>query len=135
MGELRELDAQVAKVIGWKNVTVNRIDSNWITVYGGKPDWMTWPDFWQLQEANRDQRHVPHYSSDIAAAFQVRQRMRELGFTFRLSDADNGHSACSFFHDDVDRELAGAAVAETDALAICLAALEAVKEKVLAAGG
>lgn len=73
--------------------------------------------------------------NDITAAFQVRAEMRKLGFTFRLSDADNGQSAVSFFHDDVDRELAGAAVAETDALAICLAALEAVKEKALAASG
>lgn len=78
---------------------------------------------------------LPLYSADMAHAFQVRTRMRELGFTFRLSDAPNGRSAVSFFHDDAEQGLAGAAVEDTDALAICRAALEAVKEKAKAASG
>lgn len=73
--------------------------------------------------------------NDITVTFQVRAEMRKLGFIFRLSDADNGQSAVSFFHEDAEQGLAGAAVADTDALAICLAALEAVKEKALAASG
>lgn len=72
---------------------------------------------------------------DIAHAFQVRRRMRELGFGFRLSDADGGRSAASFFHNDAEQGLAGAAVADTDAEAICKAALEAVTDKAKAASG
>lgn len=71
----------------------------------------------------------------IDMALQVRAEMRELGFTFRLSDAPNGRSAVSFFHDDAEQGLAGAAVEDTDASAICHAALEAVKEKTKAASG
>lgn len=128
--ELRELDAQIAeRVMGWVQIEypfLNRL-------VGVPPESQT--DFRNSDGTMPGRKPVPLYSSDIALAFQVRQQMRELGFTFRLSDADNGQSAVSFFHEDAEQGLAGAAVAETDALAICLAALEAVKEKELAASG
>lgn len=73
--------------------------------------------------------------NDLVGAFEVRAEMRELGFTFRLSDADNGRSGVSFFHDDAEQGLAGVATEDTDARAICVAALRAIKEKALAASG
>lgn len=74
----RELDAAVAeRVMGWRDVTANRVDDDWITVFGCKPPQMSYPDFWRLQGAvsksdnGEEKRHVPHYSSDIAAAMKV----------------------------------------------------------------
>lgn len=129
----RELDALVAeRLMGWRDVTINRNDGNWITIYGCKPAWMSFPSFWQLQGAiskgrgGEEKRHIPDYSTDTACAFQVVEKMRERGFGVTLTtkhnfwrveiypEPDNGYDGLNVEDDSL-------------AKAICLAALESVR--------
>jgi hypothetical protein len=76
-------------------------------------------------------KNLPYYSTDIAAAWEVRKVIQLLGF-----DAVNVHITtdnpyCQFikpiYEDSIEQYIA---YAETDALAICRAALKAVMKGV-----
>lgn len=64
---------------------------------------------------------IPHYSTDIAAAWQVVKQMRSRGFSIVLSDHNAGIEVVWIATGQVIN-----VSAETDELAICLAALEVV---------
>lgn len=114
----RELDALVAeKVMGWSG-----IDKKWDyetneSFLGGKtPDW----DGRQFYE-------VPHYSTDIAAAWLVVEKLRTPNWEFQLD-----HTRFMIWHCRIETT-AGEGSASSDSsqgetapLAICLAALKAV---------
>jgi hypothetical protein len=65
---------------------------------------------------------VPHYSTDLSAAWQLVERIREPGHAFHLSRFDPCIWLATFRDDGY------AAQAETAPLAICRAALKAVRE-------
>lgn len=65
---------------------------------------------------------MPPYSSDIAAAWQVMERMAALGWLPSL-EYERGEWVCHMGHMAYD---AGYAVHESAALAVCLAALDAL---------
>jgi hypothetical protein len=68
----------------------------------------------------------PNYCEDIAAAFQVVEKMREKGFYLALHT--NNHSAYFYTKKNALISMISDVVfGETDAEAICLAALEAIK--------
>lgn len=68
---------------------------------------------------------VPPYSTDIAAAWQVLERMKENGWHYYVGDTltDDHYARFHEFMDDDGDE--GASSAPTAPLAICLAALKA----------
>jgi hypothetical protein len=114
----REIDAEVAeKVMGWKNRheyyehNITRFeDSNGKFYYIGDKAGSPWSP-----------------STDIAAAFQVVEKMEDRGFFFELSntsiDPEKTYRASFFKNDEPISKYA-----ESLQLAICLAALTATKE-------
>lgn len=77
--------------------------------------------------AHNDRDTLRPYSTDVAAAWRVIIKMRELGFGFTISDNANrhaGHIDCRFWrlNDDMRR---GIAIEDKAPIAICLAALKA----------
>jgi hypothetical protein len=115
----RDLDARVAiEVMGWTEL--------WS---GGKYR-MAYPPCEQVMPTiNESERHhVPHYSTDMTAAWCVVERMRELGWTEHIRGYigdDRGEHVCTFYNDDqmIDSEWHWA---DTAPEAICAAALAAV---------
>ena len=82
--EGRELDAAVAEhVMGWERYGPPGFE------YLGNP--RTDP------ETDPDWSRVPRYSTDIAAAWQVVELMRERGWTMRLYEWQKGGSTACFF--------------------------------------
>jgi hypothetical protein len=118
----RELDAEVARVVmGWTDIVVSDIGA-----FGHplilKPEWA--------------RIIVPHYSTDIGAAWEIVQRMRALGWSLviGLNGAATNQNGAKFIRAayllgfsifDGDRSDGYDAVAETASLAISLAALAA----------
>lgn len=137
----RELDALVAeKVMGWRR-SLGCFDNrnNWNpegvilvpfpgTEYGPKREWTTNPI--------TNTRNVPHYSTDIAAAWEVVERLRENGWVIGIGiddepwedPAGGGTHGCSLLGCNRGRTDATdiREYADTTPLAICLAALKAV---------
>ncbi len=111
----RELDALVAeKVMGWSDVGEITIG---MTVYvaGHRPE--------------GEQTVVPSYSTDIAAAWTVVERMRELGWRMLLENWVSSDDAYAAFFHPQDRYRYGNHIGVTDdtaPVAICRAALRAV---------
>jgi hypothetical protein len=66
---------------------------------------------------------TPRYTTDIAAAWQVKTALTEQGYVFYF-DTESGPSAC-FRGQDQDYDEMGYSDAFTDSEAICLAALRA----------
>jgi len=66
---------------------------------------------------------VPHYSTDIAAAFEVVEVMRERGFRYVIDHASQGDAYVVFGHADTRSGKAWDASVPTG---ICLAALKAL---------
>lgn len=125
----RALDREIAtKVMGW-----TPIDAKYLTQLMSPPsDWgnrgtgFVWFGGTRACE-------VPHFSTLIADAWLVVEKMRAAGFCFSLEDRDSGSKAG--LHDATfDRgydgkhfEVCESAAAATDSLAICLAALRALE--------
>jgi hypothetical protein len=73
----------------------------------------------------------PDYPRDIAAAFSILQKLYDGDWNYTLHSSSMGACVCELFHGDVrDGHIYGA-IGHTPAVAICRAALEAVR----AAGG
>lgn len=116
----RELDVLIAeKVMQWTHRTVRNPVEN----------------YWQWSNAEgKDTALLPHFSTDMAAAWQVLEELRKKKWSIEISD--NGAEAgwnCSIFSDrDSDGKIMETwqVIADEDAatvsLAICLAALKAV---------
>ena len=68
---------------------------------------------------------IPDYSTNIAHAWRVVEKMRSLGFHFCLHQYEgNNHWNAQFDKDDLDVVGSHGGQGETPALAICLAALK-----------
>ena len=110
----RELDALIAeRVMGWE------LDD--------LPEGVVWEGNSETGGGVTARTAVPRYSTDIAAAWEVVEKIRGAGFTFSLWDNANQYAApwdCRFTHrDDVGQK--GIAIEGTAPHAICLAALRA----------
>jgi hypothetical protein len=108
----RELDALVAeKVMGWRDVSDG---------YGTPPEATLWEAI----------HIIPHYSTDIAAAWQVVERMRDQGWTSHYTDLSlDSREPWHSWHFTGTTPPNGptlSAQASTVPHAICLAALRAV---------
>lgn len=113
----RELDALVAeKVMGW-----NRLGRDGPSLFGTPPRHRTTDD---LSGTGTGQWHVPRYSTDIAAAWEVVERLDMLG-----SDGPEGglvllrSGDVYMLQDEVGIHYESAPTAQH---AICLAAIKAV---------
>lgn len=117
----RELDALIAEnIMGWKFLTNFFIDN------GPKRSWLGTP----LKKSLIEREPIPHYSTDIAAAFEVIKRMDKLGHTFSCESYFTGNSKIydkwqATFGERINNinGVAGVSVPHV----ICLAALEVVK--------
>ena len=105
----RELDALIAeKIFGW-SLDPNRASDDIC--------WLMPPGGWHVAKS------VPQYSTDIAAAMEVVEKLSEYGWHFSLTRTADG-SVVAFFHKDWFRR--NEKLIETAPHAICLAALKAV---------
>jgi hypothetical protein len=111
----RELDALVAeKVMGIKAYRVNQD----MEVFTNRRQFLDKGDYWYTP--SKDATHaLPYYSTDIAAAWLVVEKMR--GPDFRLNK--DGDWVCCF-----GGTITFCGEGDTAPLAICLAALKAVSE-------
>lgn len=108
----KELDALIAeKVLGWTLVD----DLGYSGLVSGKPDGPL------VREMDRN--HVPHYSSNIAAAGQVIIAVRDDGLWWALNQMGNAWVATL---SDPERTRFINGKARTAPLAICRAALKAL---------
>jgi hypothetical protein len=140
MDKNRELDTWIAEhVMGWKRIRY--VDSGNV--------WLASPGVVKLTEnegsafvCDGDQKgqadHVPHYSLDISAAFEVVEKMREKGWTeFTLNRFDDHGGKWQAIFTRYTVPIYGpddttSPDCDTPALAICLAAQQALtpnKEK------
>jgi hypothetical protein len=106
---IREIDGRVAEeVMGWKSV--HFIDNG--TLMGIRP-------YDHMQS-------VPYYTTDIAAAWLVVEKVNSLGHWFMLHN-ENGMWEAEFYHtNEIVPFHVHDATASTAPLAICRAALDAV---------
>jgi hypothetical protein len=109
----RELDAVIAeKVMGWTRLSHPYGEQTHKTLDGRTilADFLSAPDGMKL----------PHYSTDISAAWEVVEKLRELGWYLAIhSDPKRGYFATIPRADGIQIE------SETAPHAICLAALKA----------
>jgi hypothetical protein len=115
LGAGRDLDREIAeKVMGWEWTELDWANpEHRHLVPGGIPQQIT----------------VPHYSSDIAAAFAVLSAVSAKGYQWALANSEEGFDVW-IGRKAVDDLVAFPDVrAETAPLAICLAALKAMEEK------
>lgn len=118
----RQIDIAIAeKVMGWKGI--KRGENPGFDYVGKKP----------LSDGqnSRDNYLIPPYSTDIAAAWQVVEKMRLLGWRFEIFDtvrhswwARFGRGEFNHYENEWDEE--HIADENSCTLAICLAALKAV---------
>ena len=110
----RELDAEIAeKIMDWGHV----LDP--LGTLTGQPLPKELPEHWTSG--------IPHYSTDISAAWQVIERMREQGWWYTLTDERfNGHFAEFRRADEHGIHHFHRVIAGTAPLAICKAALACV---------
>lgn len=119
----RELDAEVAeKVMGWH---VERFIWEYDGLVQQDEVWITDPS---RKDEPPPQRHdvtiAPRpFSTDIAAAWQVVERIHILGFPVTINNAETGW-VCT-----IGRSKATPIWAETIELAICRAAIQALEGK------
>lgn len=124
----RELDALVAEhVMGWVDFWQR-----------GEVVMMAYPPVEQSMGFDAERHPVPAYSTDIAAAWGVMERMRELGYEFELYRRHINSLGVPSLHPMIQAIFRGgfrrdkprlrdySCLHEDDRLAICLAALRAV---------
>lgn len=114
----RDMDKLIAeKVFGWDDFWCN------------DRQLMGYPPCEQVSIMEAERHPVPYYSTDIAATWEVVEKVASLGCGYMVEDAEEGH-ICTFFKgfkfprriDEYEAE------ADTAPLAICRAALKAVQE-------
>lgn len=109
--ELRELDRMVAeKVMGWQ------LAEAWTP--GSQEPWWRKADGWMVP--------LPPFTTDIAAAWQVVERMRELGWYYGVSGSIS-IGEIAMFRVLGDAALVRSGTASTAPEAICRAALAALE--------
>jgi hypothetical protein len=115
--EARQLDAEIARrVLGWENVSSAYLwgkDDGW---GGNNP--LT-PD--------RGIQDLPHYSTDIASAMEVVEKVIALGFDVEIHGGPNGGWAVIFKDDNPLHRVSAAGPSLPDD--ICRAALSASAAK------
>lgn len=78
---------------------------------------------WVTKFTVNDNFYIPHYSTDISAAWQVVDKMKERGLGFAIHCGENWRPIALFDKEESENDWIGA---ETAPLAICRAALLAV---------
>lgn len=112
----RELDALIAERIFGLRV-------EWEQEYLGE----TIPSSKQLADQYDENGILPMYSTDIAAAWGVIEKLAIHMIQFRLEQTGSGITFAKFFDCTIDmQKVIGGAHADTAPLAICRAALKAV---------
>ncbi len=132
----RELDALIAEnVMGWKRPkwTVTRtLGDCMIPPAGADLAKLTGTGHRDFEGDKEDIYWTPHYSTDIAAAWGVVEKLESLGFLFSVSKGRmsfyGGEGVWASFGKLYDR--IESTPGETPAHAICLAALKAVGDGV-----
>lgn len=130
----RELDALVAeKVIGWKWATFCRValllsPFDFEREVPGKP-WMGWTEGAEnsvqrdIEERLEGFQSIPHYSTDIAAAWEVVEKMRRDGYGVHVGGRPDAWEISIINAGGLEFSLDDQPTAP---LSICLAALQAV---------
>ena len=115
----RELDALIAeKVMGWRDIATDGV-----SVYGHLPPG-TEPHL-NVTRAGNGFYHIKRYSTSIADAWEVVERMRELSFVLTLSWQSRNSEWCAHWFYPADRTHK-AAFHKSAPRAICLAALKTI---------
>ena len=130
MMENKEIDSQIAeKVMGWE--FCERSFMRDVLLCGGVGEEMVTEEKWFKNGIAMYFVNRWNPSTNIAHAFEVVEKMKEKEFCFTLSDyLDSRFWDANFIiFKDSTKEFIG--TANTPAMAICLAALEAVKAKEL----
>lgn len=130
----RELDALVAeKVMGY---TLRFAAKAWTDA-----DWMgsdtptetnvmaIYAPFEQFPRSGAFDKSIPHYSTDIAAAWEVVEKLYERGLCVGVSTLHEWKTKCecSVYYADMAQRMVANADADTAPHAICLAALKALE--------
>lgn len=117
----REMDALVAQqLFGWMFIASNFVHN---LEYGT----MIPPNGWKRDNFIPDE--CPHYSTDIAAAWEVVEKMRGMALAMTMGKGDDAYQ-CRIFDGRIAPEAYRVLVsAETAPLAICRAALLAMESK------
>ena len=133
----RELDALIAeKVFGFEVIEVQEVNPLLAGLRRGlKGRKLNKTEMWECLETYKklkNGKYLPHYSTDIAAAWQVVEKLRAdcVFANIGPDPSEGGGYNCQFHwaegHDEFDIRLEDAA-APTAPLAICRAALKVVK--------
>ena len=127
---LRAIDAQVAeKVMGHKLATLAEYEAEARRVWAKQPSCLYFHGlggFIAYEEAGavHVEPNVPAYSTDIAAAWRVVERLRERGWSVVVESHGKHREWTCWVQDDTENEPV-MPDADTVQLAICLAALRA----------
>jgi len=105
----REIDRLIAEqVMGWTNLSVAG------TRFGTTPE-------------GKSHSIVPQYSTDLSAAWEVVEKLRQVGYQGGINWSDSEPEyECAFGSSNVPPHERQSCRAETASLAICLAALQIV---------
>lgn len=119
----RELDAQIARMLGWTDVDPEEDED--LVGWGVAPG-----EQWVSRIASPFQEY-PHYSTDIGAALQVAEMISDRpqwAFDMYRGEGVKTYQAAFTAWDGSTVRRVYSAGASTAAHAICLAALEAIKQ-------
>ncbi len=115
----QELDALVAtEVMGWRRTITGTLCDSWVDARG-------WPTGW----GDYDGERVFEPSTDIAAAWQVVERLNTLGYDVQVDSYEHGTMWSAILYKGLRGEgeqIEGPTTFTTAPHAICLAALKAV---------
>jgi hypothetical protein len=112
--ELRKLDAEVHREVMDKHCELGYC--------GTRQDYVGYCEY--------GMHAIPRYSSSIAAAWQVVEKLCAAHLLAQVEERIAEPPWECFFHQRLTLELVGSSTAETAPLAICRAALAAVREQV-----
>lgn len=133
----RELDAEIAEaVMGWRHWEMKSGHVYFLPPSALDTDYLK-SLFRQEVPSGGNKEDAPQFSSDIAAAWAVVTKMRELGWYLIMNDTMSRYRARFFQADPVfwpeqwakNPDIPLTVWAETAPLAICLAALAAVERR------
>lgn len=115
----RELDALIAeKIMGWRRVGPDEPP---------KSGWRSSTGYWHAEEDNAWEKGLPRYSTDIAAAWDVVDKIKDIKPDHAFSlESYKGKWSADFVLKDYDNYNCGEG-ASSAPLAICLAALRATE--------
>lgn len=131
-GLLRELDARVAeRVMGWKHVRTPEISiPHFLSPEVLTTDYMKRQRFIEVESGNEE--NAPRYSTDIAAALEVVDRLRQRGWTLEMYAHPEGFSAKGYtFLEGTNaiNRFTGEFICASLSEAICGAALAVIEQE------